>query len=535
MSVLNNINGPITPINRKTISKVSLHLGECFKGELINIEGEEALILLPEGYKLRARIVGNLKEAYLSRFLFQLEDFKDGKVFLKIIHEEASEEFKGDLKNKFIREGIISEDKDMALLLLRHNIPLTKSNLSFAKSVFFLRGEVVKGEEYIDKLIDKYIQLKGITYDPLNEGEVRGKLKEAFKEIATLTEEDLIIFLENDIALSKENIVGYRKLFHSTGILYDTLKALENKIHLPFMDKEIMAKEIDTPLDHQVEANPPETTEISLKEEVNEPIGKIIKDTFTADSYHEKSVESNVRGFNNESDNNTKNIVEKTSIEVEAGEKSSEDVDVMRNKSSSIVERKEIKSFLEDITLLKAFKEEALTEIIHKGKELKEIIQKIIEEVNKGEISEVFERELDISTKDFKLLNHLSKEYYYCDIPLTIFKKEFPLKLIIKDSREGGKTLDSKELKLVLSVAAPRLGTIDGYLEIKEKSLKVNIVVPKEALDIFKISKDILLTPLKSLGYSTDVQIIAKEEGKEISPLKRFFQEDNSVLVDVLV
>ena len=515
MPILNNINSPITPINRKTISKVSLNLGESFRGELINLEGEEALILLPGGYKLRARIVGNLKEAYLSKFLFQLEDFKDGKVFLKIIREETTEEFKGDLKNKFFKEGIEPEDEDMASLLLRHNIPLSKSNLSFVKSVFFLWGEGLKNEEYIDKLIDKYIKLKGGSFEPLREGEAKLKLKEAFKEISTLTEEDIIIFLENDIALSKENINGYKKLMDSTGILFDALKTLEDKTGLSMIEKELLPKDIDTTIDY-------------LSEEAD-------NSSVIPQSSKEKSLAPKLRGYSNEAKNNIKAIFDK--ILVEGGsEREAEttvaEVNADGNKNNTAVEKEQIKGAM--IKDLKVLSEEVLEELVIKGKELKEMVEKVIEEVNTGKLSEALEKELNIMTKDLKILNQLSKDYYYLDIPLTVFNKDFPLKMIIKDNREGGKTLDSKDIKLVISVDAPRLGIIDGYIEIKERKLKVNITVPKESLQLFKRNEESLLSSLNNLGYNTDIQFNPKEEGHEVSLLTRFFQQGNSVLVDVL-
>ncbi|WP_426348397.1 hypothetical protein ACPWSR_11660 [Alloiococcus sp. CFN-8] len=545
MPILNNINGPTTPINRKTISKVSLNLGERFKGELINLEGEEALILLPEGYKLRARIVGNLKEAYLSKFLFQLEDFKDGKVFLKIIHEEAQEGFKGEgkgeVKDKFLKEGIAPEDKDMAGLLLRHNIPLTKSNLSFVKSVFYLWGEGLKSEEYIDQLIDKYIKLKGDTFQPLKEGEVRLTLKEAFKEMSTLTEEDIIIFLENDIALSKENITGYKKLIHSRGILFDALKTLENKNGAPMIAKNILPKGIDTALDNVMETpsqgNPSTTLEGEATESVSRLINEAIvtgdKGSISAESAKENLHSANIPVDKNNPDTNMKLTEDKPFLEVSSEVEEADAISINESESTSVLEKDQVKGAM--TRPIKMLQEEVLKELVVKGKELKEMLEKVIEEVNKGKVTAALEKELDVRTKDLKILNHLSKDYYYLDIPLRIYKKEYPLKLIIKDSREGGKTLDSKEMKLVVSVAAPRLGIIDGYLEIKDKNLKVTIAVPEESLEVFKISEDKLLISLENLGYNTNIQFTTKEEGQEISPLIRFFQQDNSVLVDVLV
>ena len=543
MPILNNINSPITPINRKTISKVSLNVGESFKGELINLEGEEALILLPGGYKLRARIVGNLKEAYLSRFLFQLEDFKDGKVFLKIIREETTEEFKGDLKNKFFKEGIAPEDEDMASLLLRHNIPLSKSNLSFVKSIFFLWGEGLKSVEYIDKLLDKYIKLKGGSFEPLKEGEVRLKLKEAFMEISTLTEDDIIIFLENDIALSKENINGYKKLMDSTGILFDAFKTLEGKTGLSMIEKELLPKDIDTTIDYLIEDAKIESTKTTLErgmkesevKPINESLEEADNSSVIAQSSKEKSLAPKLRGYSNEVKNNIKAIFDKILVEggseIEA-ETAAAEVNADDNKNNTALEKEQIKGAM--IKDLKVLSEEVLEELVIKGKELKEMVEKVIEEVNRGKLSEALEKELNIMTKDLKILNQLSKDYYYLDIPLTVFNKDFPLKMIIKDNREGGKTLDSKDIKLVISVDAPRLGIIDGYIEIKERKLKVNIAVPKESLQIFKRNEESLLSSLNNLGYNTDIQFNPKEEGHEVSLLTRFFQQGNSVLVDVL-
>lgn len=136
---------------------------------------------------------------------------------------------------------------------------------------------------------------------------------------------------------------------------------------------------------------------------------------------------------------------------------------------------------------------------------------------------------------DFKLLNSVSNEYYYADIPVNANGQEYPCKLIIKDSRKDGKQIDKTNVRLVVAVKTLNLGTVDGYLKVNNKSLHVDLKCDSHYVKLINKAKEKLVEGLQSLGYTVSVSVSQKVQEVNIITCRDFFEQKHDKAIDIRV
>lgn len=167
---------------------------------------------------------------------------------------------------------------------------------------------------------------------------------------------------------------------------------------------------------------------------------------------------------------------------------------------------------------------------------IKDLVKDIIRysEV-KGESAEKVMELIKSNINDFKLINSISNEYYYLDIPVNKNGNDYPCKLIIKDNRKEGKKIDKTNVKMVLSVKTINLGSVDGYIGISNNKLDVDIKCNKEYVKIVENSKQKLIDGLSTLGFSINVKVTEKQEEVLLTSCREFFNDNNSKAIDIRV
>lgn len=171
------------------------------------------------------------------------------------------------------------------------------------------------------------------------------------------------------------------------------------------------------------------------------------------------------------------------------------------------------------------------------SEQMKSVIKSIANKVVGNDIaSEHIFNTLKTQINDFKILNSVSNDYYYLDIPVDIRDDKYPCKLIIKDDRREGKRLDSKNLKLVLSIKTINMGMVDALIKVNDKKLQVDINVEEESLNFVEKKSKVLEKTLEQLGFIPYI-FVRKQNKKEndISNYREFFNDSNSVSLDRMV
>lgn len=136
---------------------------------------------------------------------------------------------------------------------------------------------------------------------------------------------------------------------------------------------------------------------------------------------------------------------------------------------------------------------------------------------------------------EFKLINSISNEYYYLDVPISRNDVEYPCKLIIKDNRKEGKRIDKTNVKIVLSIKTVHLGVVDGYINISDGKIKVDLKCNKESMNILDKGKEKLQNALKSLNLDTSIVVSQKEEEVTFTTCRSFFDEEHIGKINAMV
>ena len=174
--------------------------------------------------------------------------------------------------------------------------------------------------------------------------------------------------------------------------------------------------------------------------------------------------------------------------------------------------------------------------ITEKSEGAKEVIRNIIS--NLKESDENSTQILNImknSINDLKLFNKINDQYYCLDVPINFKENEYPCKLIIKDDRKEGKSIDSSNFKVAISVKTVKLGTVDALLNVKNRNIDLQLKCDKSVMNLFVISKEKLKEIVESSGFSTKIEIVERTEELQLSSCREFFNDNNIAAVDITV
>lgn len=121
----------------------------------------------------------------------------------------------------------------------------------------------------------------------------------------------------------------------------------------------------------------------------------------------------------------------------------------------------------------------------------KEVIRNIISNLKEGNgNSAQILNIMKSSINDLKLFNKINDQYYCLDVPVNFKENEYPCKLIIKDDRKDGKVIDSTNFKVAVSVKTKKLGTVDAFLNVRNRNIDIQLKCNKNVMNLFVISKN---------------------------------------------
>lgn len=189
-----------------------------------------------------------------------------------------------------------------------------------------------------------------------------------------------------------------------------------------------------------------------------------------------------------------------------------------------------IDTFLKNLTEVKK-------SISDSSEDMKSVIKSIANKLIPNNIaSENIAGMLKQQINDFKLFNSFNNEYYYLDIPVNIREDKYPCKLIIKDDRRDNKKIDSKNLKLVLSIKTINMGTVDALVKVSDKKLNVEINVEEESVKFVERKSKVLEKTLEQLGFMPYIFVRKQiKKDNDISNYREFFNDSNSLGIDRMV
>jgi len=221
--------------NKKISSKLTFNIGEKFSGKIIkNGDDKDVSIKLTDGWEFSAELDGDLDSLGKVFQRFEVEGFKDGKLKLKLINKEneASQPNKGELNDIINKEGLSKKDIPLLEAMLKYDIPLSTENIKMVKGLIQFNDKIQGNPKEIEAFISKYLESKGINSNSLKGQEITQKLEQFLNAFKSLSKEEVLLFLENNIEFTKENIESYNKLFKESGKVSNIIYDMKNELNL---------------------------------------------------------------------------------------------------------------------------------------------------------------------------------------------------------------------------------------------------------------------------------------------------------------
>lgn len=745
MPIISNLNNTYNINNKKTSTKLTFETGEKFSARIIKTgdSKKDVVVRLLDGWQFPAELDEDLNINGNEVLKFQVEGFENGKLKIKHIKTEIAEQSQKENSLDSILEDRGFNKDDLAILekMVKHNMPLTKDNISKIKSIVDLKDKIENSSVEEEAFIDRYIASKNIPEDSKEATKIRQTLKEFFKELKTLNKDDIFTLMENDIDLTKDNISSFNKLFKESLGLYKELEArnnlktnnltdnneieavqeiniteelevedlqkaikdiaknilkvdidvdsdsikkltdllnrfnkdsiinsvsgdLGNKSNIEEMIKDILTSNIDGEkfegianiiLKVQEEINSRKEDiralakgifpkDLILTEtEINNVYDELEKSTLTTQMTEFKdkvkmtanNVDNSLAIINMKSKDSLVNQLSSPEVldilmnmtedegimkdvlesaiydkryelkqdELKGLSKSMKNIsseDILKalkefavnsaeasSEKSGFIYMKDLKLSNNDLNkifsnLLNAdisFSDEEANNIINAMKVLhgeEKVVLKALNDLDKNlkldsmgkQSFELVKEQMELKTEnlkniikellgdkatgkaegynevlgflknninDFKLFNSISNQYYYMDLPLNMNNKDYPCKIIIKDDRKHGKTIDSKDVKLVVSVKTGNLGMIDGFIKVKNQKMNIDMKCEKKWIRILEASKEKLIKPLNALGYDVMIDVTERKDEADITNCREFFNDTDIPALDIKV
>ena len=449
--------------------------GDTLKGIVVkhDTESNEVTIKLTNGMEIEAEIQGDveLKGGILK---FEVTEFKDNTLFLKlsdnkadVIQGEASKKITDEIMNFIIKEGLKKEDYNMLKAMVKYNIPLTRENITTVKSVLEFSGKMNNNPQEIKSFINTYLNSRDIVVNSREGLQIAQKLYEFFKAFSKADLQEVLLFLENNIEFTKENLDSFNKLFNSENTMEKVIDAVNEEIGKAIaieeellsentMEKVIDAvnEEIGKAIAIEEELLSENTVEQSLKQITlkngdeytgkgkGTEVGKTIMATLVKESSKSHSINDNI----------VKDIIKNHSI---TDDDAKEIIKLMKNDSNYVMSKKTLKENI----LKHTGREVVLNDV--EAKSLEAIINKeVIKDKDINFIKSLFN---NIESKQISVAKELESN----DIRENIFNISKNLAKNVTEKSEGAKEV----IRNIISSLKESNGNSTQILNIMKSSI----------------------------------------------------------------
>lgn len=257
-----NVNNGYNVNTKKVSSKLTFEVGERFTGRVVEKEnGNDVTVKLADGWQFTAELDGNVDLDDLKPIKFQVDGFEDGKLKLKLVQDSTSEGTTGDenFQDVIEKEGLSKDDIDILKNMVKHNIPLTRDNISEIRGLIQFNEKMSANPKELDAFIQTYLQSKGISADSSEGQAIKDLLTKFLNEYKNMTSDDILTFIENKLDFSEESINSFSKLFKGNSSIEeiimkisDSLNSIENgestsnnNIYQAPVDEKLINKELE--------------------------------------------------------------------------------------------------------------------------------------------------------------------------------------------------------------------------------------------------------------------------------------------------
>lgn len=462
-------------------------------------------------------------------------------------------------------------DIDDLMFMIENDLPLDKETMESFKNMFKENGKLYDLLKSID--MDKSLLISAETLERgnLDEKEVETILLKGIKDTLNMevdinkeaiegltsslnkfTKENILKSIQEVVNLDKVNVEGMLKDILSGEFDQDSFKNLaslidvaeqqisNNKDQLKLQVKEIFSKDLmlteneisnlTSSIEHSTESKSfaefkQNIVNISQKltedmSGLNKSSGDKILNMVSKENLH---LNETARFLMNSLEDKGKDVSNNLKTDIQQILSSIMDDDIGRLTSKGNLEIKDSASVVKSqIDIKISNMKNIINNILNKSLEGKDSINNILSFIKDN-------------LNDLKLYNTISNEYYYMDLPIAMNHKEYPCRVIIKDRREEGKKIDSKDVKMVVTVRTQFLGEVDGFIKVKNDFMNLEIKCDEKSIKVLNMKKELLKESLENLGYSCDLKVSKKEVISDIVSCREFFNDSDFTSLNVMV
>ncbi|EQB88675.1 hypothetical protein J2Z44_002088 [Clostridium punense] len=544
---------------KQDFNKLTFKKGDSFVARVLKLDGNtsEVLLRMIDGRTFPAKVEGAFNgplDNYLLKFL--VDSFQDGKLNITIqekISDNISDQKEYNQDNLLddligrVKFAVDKEDLEILKNMIKFNVPVNEENFKEIKAFSEFINKINSSPEDENIFIDKYLSSKDINASSSKGQDIKDILKGFFSEAKKLDLTGILMLKESDILLTKENIKAFNKIISPEMDVFKEIEQIKTIVG-QFSD---MSKEVNLGVninDKIINNSTTTDSNIIRGSEVNKNAElKVNGDDLDLNSNQlvkninvgceEKKSSTNTLINNNDKaainegkdaskvgylslDTNNEDIIKNVDL-------NNKDAEILSTKAK--IHASDQKNLLATETLVKE-------EIKDKLSMLKTTLLDLLKftEENSSIANKIFQN-LEGKFQEFKMFNTLNNDYYYLNIPMNIRSDEYDCKLVIKDERDSGKKVDSKNIKIATSISTVNMNTVDAYITVLNNSVSVKIEADRGFVKLLDMLKDKLLC---DLGHNKRVFNVSVEEKKEMFSLgncREFFSDEDFTAINAIV
>lgn len=256
MSVISNIGILQNSHDKKAFSKISFEVGEKFNARIVSIDQHkgEVNLKLVDGWQFSAKLDKPLsQDADGSLVRFEVEGFEEDKLIIKLLYEDKEGKTSESNILEDLNKGKFSGSDKLDVMLfekmVKHDMPLTKDNITDIKNLVDFKEKIFLSVAKEDIFIAKYIDSRGVDINSAKGKEITIILKDFFQALKNLSVDEILLFKENNIELTKGNLDSFLKLFKGESAIYNNLKDINKYLLNKDITNSMVASEVDNDFD----------------------------------------------------------------------------------------------------------------------------------------------------------------------------------------------------------------------------------------------------------------------------------------------
>ncbi|WP_392486109.1 hypothetical protein ACER0A_011540 [Haloimpatiens sp. FM7315] len=567
MGGLNTVHSSYNINNKKNYDKLTFEVGEDFLGKIIEIgeNNDEVLVRRLDGWKFTAKLEEPLKSLPRGTLKFEVEGFEGGKLKLKIINEESVVKNSKDGIEEFLNKTNLNVSKKDYILLenmVKHNIPLTKNNISYIKNILDFKCKFQDKDSFAN-FIKLYLNSKGIDIASPKAENITKILKNFMSAVKELEVGDILTLYENNTEINEENMNSFVNIFKKSGI-YNEVMDIKNKI----IDLKKQSNELGSnKLQIETLGNNGEKKEMTSEAPLNNGFKSLVYENSDRQVSQNSKLEYNLDNNRREntklnkavdSSNNRLEEVHKEigdaigSTEVKAksegvknnfennyNEKDFTKTEISKGKTNeaTVLNEKNTEAKVESsIKLVESLSKDVEAKAIDSGKnnnisevQNKDIIEIDAENTNKTEISKETKEGMEskINTEE---KNIILKEKVYNLIKREVAIKTDEIKTVIKDILNNVSSNDSKNFEKILGLIKDNINDFKMYNSLSNQYYCLDLPIN---LDKLKYECKLFIKDDRNKGKKIDtkhVKIATSIKTINLGIVDAFIKVDNNLM-----